>query len=366
MNRLFRRVFLLVGLWLTAAGTLLADPIQAIVDQVSETYYTSFLRDGLYTRQGNNRNDGQPDHENAKAFIYTTLQSFGLSTSYDTGTYGGIPYTNVVAALPGQLHPGQIYIVGAHYDSVDCPGADDNASGVAAVLEAARILSQYQFERTILFIAFDREEDGLIGSYGYATAHASDDIRGMLSLDMIAFNHVDPAYQNKAWVTRAYTAAPAGTQTALANALSTYSTITPITGIMGYSDHVPFASFGQGSALLIEYAMSAYQNPYYHSSNDYTLNSLGQAQTWMYGGQPYLYIDYAYATQMTRGVVGYLASVAGLMEPPIVIPEPASIWLFAAGSNLVMVLYLRRRKGRLLHRRNRQTQNDKPLPLLAA
>ena len=345
MNPWRHRVFVVCWLVLATAPPVLADPIQAIVDQVSETFYTTYLRDGLYTRQGNNRNDGQPDHESAKTFIYTTLQGFGLSTVYDTGTYGGIPYTNVVATLPGQVHPDQIYIVGAHYDSVDCPGADDNASGVAAVLEAARILSQYQFERTILFIAFDREEDGLIGSYGYAAAHATDPIQGMLSLDMIAFNHVDPAYRNKAWITRAYSAAPAGTQNALATALSTYSTITPITGVMGYSDHVPFAGFGNGSALLIEYAMSNYANPYYHQPTDYTQNSLGQPQTWTYQGNPYLYIDYAYATQMTRGVVGYLAGVAGLMEPPVFIPEPASIWLLVSGGSVVILWVFRRRKS---------------------
>ncbi len=333
---------------LAEVGGTLADPIQPIVNQVNQAQYTAYLRDGLYTHVGNNRNDGQPDHESAKTFIYNTLTSFGLQTVYDNGTYGGVAYTNVVATLPGQVYPQEIYLVGAHYDSVNCPGADDNASGVAAVLEAARILAQYPLERTIVFIAFDREEDGLIGSYGYATTHAGDNIRGMLSLDMIAFNHLDPTYHNKAWITRAAAGSPATTQTTLANAFTTYSSITPITGVMGSSDHVPFAGFGDGSALLIEYAMSAYANPYYHQTSDYTVDGLGNAQKWTYQGSSHLYIDYTYATEMTRGVVGYLATVAGLYEPPVVIPEPASGCLagVAGGLGIIMGWRFRRRHDR--------------------
>lgn len=46
-----------------------------------------------------------------------------------------------------------MYLVGAHYDSVDNPGADDNASGVAAVMEQARVLTQYQFDASLVFVA---------------------------------------------------------------------------------------------------------------------------------------------------------------------------------------------------------------------
>lgn len=343
MGRFLRSGILAPAVLLLSAAGALADTVWDLVNQVNQAQYTAYLRDSLYTRAGNNRNDGQPDHAAAQAFIFNTLTGFGLTTVLDSSSHAGYPYTNVVATLPGSLYPDRIYVVGAHYDSVSCPGGDDNASGVAGVLEAARVLSQYDFESTIVFIAFDREEDGLHGSYGYAAAHAADNILGMISMDMIAFNHVASAYYNKAWVTRATGSASPTVRDALAQALFDYTAITPVTGNMGSSDHVPFAARGDGSALLIEYAMSANANPYYHQLGDYTADGGGNPQTWTYLGTTYDYIDYAYATDMTRGVVGYLATVAGLYQQAAVVPEPASVWLLAGGAAAVLVVVRRRR-----------------------
>ena len=70
------------------------------------------------------------------------------------------------------------------------PGADDNASGTAAVIEAARIFSQYDFPFTIIYALWDEEEQGLIGSEYYATqaANAGDSILGVINLDMIGYD----------------------------------------------------------------------------------------------------------------------------------------------------------------------------------
>ncbi len=113
-----------------------------------------------------------------------------------------------------------MYLVGAHYDSVDNPGADDNASGVAAVMEQARVLTQYQFDASLVFVAFDREEQGLHGAYAYVAAHDPAGIQGMLNLDMIAYNPVEANY-NKV---RFYDSNGVGTIKAdLAAAFSSYS-----------------------------------------------------------------------------------------------------------------------------------------------
>ena len=66
---------------------------------------------------------------------------------------------NLEVILPGQTRPEEIVVVGAHYDTVyGCPGANDNASGIAAVLELARLLANQPFARTIRLVAFVNEE----------------------------------------------------------------------------------------------------------------------------------------------------------------------------------------------------------------
>ncbi|MBQ6306131.1 MAG: M28 family peptidase [Bacteroidales bacterium] len=96
---------------------------------------------------------------------------------------------NVIAIQPGTVYPDEYIIVSSHYDHPDGPGADDNASGTAGVLEAARILSQYSFKRSIIYVNFNAEENGLYGSMGYAKecAHQDMNILGDFNLDMIGW-----------------------------------------------------------------------------------------------------------------------------------------------------------------------------------
>jgi Zn-dependent M28 family amino/carboxypeptidase len=286
-----------------------ADLVDDVVTEVSQASYTDYLDNHLYTHLGDNRLYGS-EHDLARDEIYRVFdEDLGLSVSLDPFTYSSSTYHNVVATHPGVVTPGQVYVVGAHYDSTNgrdagtdpnetpgAPGADDNASGVAGVLEAARVLSQFNFQSTVVFIAFDREEQGLHGSNHYAGAHAGDDIRGMISLDMIAYNPAG-THQDKAWVYYAYDTSPLMQQ--LADALDTYGGITAEFDSIPYSDHAPFDAAGFDAALLIEHAMSkgAYANPNYHKWSD----SVDTPD----------YIDYAYATGMTRGTVGYLAEYAG-------------------------------------------------------
>jgi len=232
------------------------------------------------------------------------------------------------------------YIVGGHYDSVDlniwqyciCPGADDNASGTAATLEAARVLSRHSFRSTLIFIAFDGEEEGLKGAYAYVDAkttttpnsdnHRLDgiyrgNIKGMISADMIAFNN--PARLDWAQFYGGYSGMSA-TKSNLAAALTQYAGLTwQDSGAIAASDHWPFYSPGGVDAVILIDDHGA--SPYYHSTNDV----LGQT----YGGTNY--IDYLYATKMTRAIVGYLAEQAGLVPTvALSVSDPEAL---EAGSN---------------------------------
>jgi len=146
-------------------------------------------------------NDDATDYLEAE---FRKVPRLDVDRQYFTAeSWGGATKTvaNVVAVMPGVKHPGQEIVVGAHFDSATygsfgdpaahAPGADDDASGTAAVVECARVLSAYAFDRTVVFVAFNAEEVGLFGSEAYADAAAErgDDIRAMVNLDMVAYDN---------------------------------------------------------------------------------------------------------------------------------------------------------------------------------
>jgi hypothetical protein len=104
--------------------------------------------------------------------------------------------TNVVATLKGTTDPGRVYVVSGHYDSMcssptdakcDAPGANDDASGTATVLEAARVMSKYKFDATIVFMAVPGEEQGLLGAAYFAKQAEANktNIEGMFTNDIV-------------------------------------------------------------------------------------------------------------------------------------------------------------------------------------
>lgn len=128
----------------------------------------------------------------AAAYLYGRMASYGLTVWYedfvaDTGALA----LNVVGALPGR-DPSKTYLVIAHYDSFSAdggaaPGADDNASGVAAMLEIARILSGYDLAYPIRFAALTGEEAGLQGAKAFANQATADkqEYAGAFNLDAL-------------------------------------------------------------------------------------------------------------------------------------------------------------------------------------
>lgn len=226
---------------------------------------------------------------------------------------------NVVATKPGTTNPDEIYIICGHYDdrspiaTTYAPGADDNGTGTVAAIEAARVLKNYDFEATIRFVCFSREEQGLIGSGAYAREayEKGDSIVAALNFDMIGYEDIDPENLEiicntaSLWLGDEFQAA-AGLyvpELAIHRQLSSY---------VG-SDNSSFWDYDYSSFCGIE--DSPLHNPYYHQTTD-------RVST----------LDFDFYTQSVKGGIATLAdlarpdgsssSVAATFEPRVLKARP--------------------------------------------
>jgi len=280
----------------TAASSLSSEIGLEIASQINEASYRHYLDEELYTRVGQDKSADGAEHDLTRDNIVAIFESFGLQVELHTFHHSDETFYNVVATKPGTVEPDAQIVLGAHYDSLSNPGADDDASGVAALLEIARVLSAYETELTVKFIAFDLNEMGLTGSRVYVADHFDDDIRGMLQLDMIAwdcctYKCVIMYHQTDSlpWAEQFRTAAEEYGNDLIVRYIAWGSG----------SDHASFCQAGIPACLLTE--NRHYENPFYHSSAD----------TVDYPG----YISYEYARDMTRSAAGFIADQAGAYHP---------------------------------------------------
>lgn len=133
--------------------------------------------------------------ESAARYVETSLQDLGYEVRSQTFEVEGKTVRNLVAEIMGMIRPEKILVIGGHYDSIlGSPGANDNASGVSAVLEIARLLSGQRLACTVRFVTFVNEEPPFfqtanMGSWVYAReAHMrGEQIVGMVSLETLAY-----------------------------------------------------------------------------------------------------------------------------------------------------------------------------------
>ena len=335
---------------LLGATPVFAVDVYDVVGQVSQSQYQTYqvtVQDmglGLYGGTAYNqgyrnrdgwKGDGTKGNQEARLYLTDQFTGMGLNVSVQGD------YKNVVAELRGTETPNKVYIVGGHYDHVGgtSPGGDDNASGTAGVLEAARILSQYQFKSTIRFIGFNAEEDGLLGSSNYVSTLApGEQIAGMINLDMILRpgwdsdpTHVKDlniaSHNSSAWVSTFVSAAGAY--------VPSLQISSGIEDLQGGSDQWPFENAGIPALLAIDNAADELwhhgANAYYHTSNDASDLLANEPNN-----PSHVTYDYAFATDVVRATVGTLAAGA------VLTPEPATMALLAAGG--IASLLRRRRK----------------------
>ncbi len=166
------------------------ESVVAMIDQVD----TVNMYNDIYWMQQFIRDCASPAALTVQNFLIDRFEGLGLETyiHHHTGHIGEtdtLDAGNFIAVQPGIEFPDEYIIVASHYDHPDGPGADDNASGTAGVLECARILSQHQFKRSILYIPFNGEERAMVGSYPFAEKCAREGMHivGVFDMDMIGF-----------------------------------------------------------------------------------------------------------------------------------------------------------------------------------
>ncbi len=176
---------------------------------------------------------------------------------------------NVIAYKIGREHPYNQIVVGAHFDAVEfSPGADDNGSSVAGVLEIARALADIDTRHTFIFVLFDGEEDGLHGSWHYVQEASArgDRIDLMLNMDMIGHYENDLEAYMFYFIEKPTFAL---LWAALADSIPSIHITATAYGLSqpGGSDHAPFLQYGYDAIFANEYIFSTV----YHSPHDSTV-----------------------------------------------------------------------------------------------
>lgn len=275
------------------AQDLLVETIVSLVSSSDLSSDVQSLQD-FQTRYASTSNC-----EASGQYIYNIFSGLGLDdVHFAPFTFSGsYSSRNVVAEKTGETYPDDILVICSHYDSTSpsrltlAPGADDNASGTAAVLEAARVLAAFPLDFTVRFIAFSAEEWGLYGSRAYATAarQAGESIVGVINLDMIAYADAMPedlqiiVNSASGWLADRFLDAAAN--------YGVLGATKTVDASFVYSDHAPFWDSGYPALLAIE--DEPLHNPYYHQTTD-TLDK----------------INLDFFTSATRASLGLLAELA--------------------------------------------------------
>lgn len=164
------------------------DDIVDMINQINEELVFSY-HDALMSFGP--RYTGSINCTLAGNYIFNEFEQMDLDVHFHDWSYRGFHSRNIIATLPGtDPSSNAIIVMSAHYDCTPGSlGADDDGSGVAAVLAAAYVMSDYSFNHTIRFIAFSGEEVGLCGSFCYArdAYENGDNIYAVINLDMVGY-----------------------------------------------------------------------------------------------------------------------------------------------------------------------------------
>jgi hypothetical protein len=237
--------------------------------------------------------------EDTKRYIVSCLKTFGYIPTLQNYDYEGKTFSNIIVSIPGVQYPDEAVIVGAHYDSVyGTPGADDNASAVAVLLEMCRALKSVSPGRTLKLIFFFLEEPPVfrtehMGSYVYAkeAKARNENITAMICLEMVGYysDKKDGQTFPLPLMSMMYSTTPdfiavvgnLKSRTLVEKVKNSIvkacgipvETLTSVSFVPGVdlSDHRSFWKMGYPAVMITDTAF--YRNPNYHTEND-TIDTL--------------------------------------------------------------------------------------------
>lgn len=319
-----KKPLLLLGLIALVNCNIKAQSVQDLINEVSnsnlQTTVAELSGEQTATINGSTQTITtrvQSNNDLAADYIKERLEALpNLNVEFQNFNSVG---KNVIATQIGQTNPDDIYIICAHYDSVTTYCADDNATGVAAVLEIARILSTQCIDNTIVYALWDEEEIGLLGANYYAQQAADetngntrDNILGVINMDMIGYDGDAPGTpgDNQFDIDVRNIANSVAIKDDLLALLGTYTfdlheiVVNPGTTA---SDHSRFWNQGYSAVLVGESWETNDQTPDYHTSNDRVED-----------------IDFQYMTELTKLVLAYTATKANLIGVDNTITQTAT------------------------------------------
>ncbi len=231
--------------------------------------------------------------EQAREYLEQRLAEMEYQLDHDVFQVQGRSYRNVIVEKKGSLQADKIFLVGAHYDTVpETPGADDNASGVAVLLELARLVVGMKPKITVRFVAFTLEEppyfcSGSMGSLIHAKRcrQQNERLLGMASLEMVGYysdlrdsQSYPLPFMSWFYPNRGNFIAVAGNfrsrhlvrkvakELTNKNKLPVESTALPFVPALGLSDHWSFWQMGYPALMITD--TSFFRNPHYHLPSD--------------------------------------------------------------------------------------------------
>jgi len=175
-------------------GSLRLNPtIEEMMEEVDTNIFLSNLQ---HLQDYGTRNSYSPEAVEAQNWLKGQFESYGYEVElFDFNMPSGPASDNVLATKLGTKYPDEYVVIGGHYDSYsysgNAPGADDDGSGTCGVMEVARVMSDFETDRTVIFCAWSGEEYGLYGSEAYAEWAAGEglNILGYFNIDMCGYRH---------------------------------------------------------------------------------------------------------------------------------------------------------------------------------